>query len=694
MAIVIPIRYNGFEAPSEQRMDREDDESDHSLMMEGSSSSSVARDHHHEKDEDDEMNTSYSTPLLDETSMEHSSFLPENEPENDDVSISHDYVMVPPHHEEEEPRPLDETENVTTENVDMDDLFADFSPEAEEFAPQILPAIVQENSKYGGLYNLGNTCYMASAIQMLASLDGFGRDLSSRVPPSTTEASNAAESNVVDSDEQVADMETEAKATTPLLRDALLDVLDKLSRGETVRPDDFKRCIDERTGLFLGYRQQDSHEFLTTLLDLIDEEYKAKKEEEEKKEDVMESSLSSNEEEEETQEAEEQGDQNEVNDEVDMNDDSLEPIAGESILSMTDDEDRSTLKRPRVEEAPAEEVYKGDTAETNEGEITSTAEDDDVVHVQRSSSFINLNYDDIEKLLYGASCENDDKVVSSKPHENKGEEPKCKLVGGRMNTSQAELTRYDRSQNVNTEVVTTSNQDAAKLETAEETIEDSTEAKSPVDSNFTTEVRVSLTCESCKYRRSHTETYFHLSLEIGSTCCSNVDDCVRKFFAPEKREIKCEKCFHNSAIQTTEITKLPKALLFHLKRFIVDVSPDYTSISYRKDLSSVAFEERIPLESDGNGLFEEFLAPGVSLPKDSYYAIRSVVNHIGSSASCGHYTADAKRPYEGEMGEDVTREWTRFNDSYVSKVSAEEAVANSSHTAYMIMYELESPITA
>ena len=226
---------------------------------------------------------------------------------------------------------------------------------------------------------------------------------------------------------------------------------------------------------------------------------------------------------------------------------------------------------------------------------------------------------------------------------------------------------------------------------------------------FTTNVRVFITCESCKFRRSHIETYLHLSLEIGSEFLS-IEDGLGKFFAPERREIKCEKCFYTSAMQTSKITKLPRNLLLHLKRFIVDASPDYTSISYRKDQSTVIFEERIRLvkgddydydeEGEDEGYrFLDFLSSEASFPKGSTYEIRSVVNHIGSSASCGHYTADAKKLYENcmdnnfgsgnpEQGKNQQRQWTRFNDSYVSKVSTREAIHDASQTVYMIMYEL------
>merc|ERR1719310_2411743 len=84
---------------------------------------------------------------------------------------------------------------------------------------------------------------------------------------------------------------------------------------------------------------------------------------------------------------------------------------------------------------------------------------------------------------------------------------------------------------------------------------------------------------------------------LGCPSSSSIEEGLRKFFAPEKRDVKCEKCFHTSALQTSEITQLPKNMLFHLKRFIVDVSPDYSSISYRKDQSPVIFGERMELDA-------------------------------------------------------------------------------------------------
>lgn len=289
---------------------------------------------------------------------------------------------------------------------------------------------------------------------------------------------------------------------------------------------------------------------------------------------------------------------------------------------------------------------------------------------------MDLQFDDIENLLHGTSSSDS---MSTPAHGNtERPEPRCKLVGGRMDTACFPLFQYEDHS------LSKERANAVKAMTDDNESSNQREKLNPIQDYMTTEVRVCLTCESCKYRRSHTETYFHLSLELGPDC-SSVDEGLRKFFAPERREIKCEKCFHESALQTAEITRLPKAIMLHLKRFIVDISPDYTSISYRKDQSAVSFEDWLDFDSDG--ILHEFLAHDVSLPPGDTYAIRSIVNHIGSSASCGHYTTDAHRVVGGK------REWTRFNDSFVFKVSAKNAIQDSSQTAYMIMYEVDkSPV--
>lgn len=461
---------------------------------------------------------------------------------------------------------------------------------------------------YGGLRNLGNTCYMNSGLQMLASLDKFNAYLREM----------ALE---------------ELKEEKLGLRQEYLTLMEQLQSQATVRPEAFKTFLDIRSHLFVGYRQQDCHEFTTTLLDLLGEDYKKE------------------------------------NTNFESNDD----IQGmkerhkysESIMNPCCEEKITSCEIETRQESP----------------------------IGRLHSLSALNVDDISKLLHGTN--NDERRVMSK--ETATEQPSCKLVGGRAVAVLDERHISNFSEASTTAAIETSKVDEkiSRVEVGE---------LSPVEEYFATEVRACLTCDSCKYSRSHMEKFLCLSLDI-SNDSGSVDEGLRKFFAPEKREIKCEKCFSEvGATSTMEITRLPRALLVHFKRFIVELSPDYSSITYRKNQSQVDFPERLPLH-EGDGFLSEFLASDVTIPERSCssmipwvgddasmydvdartYNIRSVVNHIGSSASCGHYTADSSRLYH--TGE---RKWTRFNDSVVSSLSKDEAMgAFAKKTAYMVMYELE-----
>jgi ubiquitin C-terminal hydrolase len=99
----------------------------------------------------------------------------------------------------------------------------------------------------------------------------------------------------------------------------------------------------------------------------------------------------------------------------------------------------------------------------------------------------------------------------------------------------------------------------------------------------------------------------------------------------------------------------------------------------------VSYKEQVSFEEKSDGVLVNFLAADVSLQIGvTSYGICTVVNHIGSLASCGHYTANAKQMYNSTI-----KEWMRFNDSNVSKITSADAVKNSSRMAYTILYEIE-----
>jgi ubiquitin C-terminal hydrolase len=410
--------------------------------------------------------------------------------------------------------------------------------------------------------------------------------------------------------------------------------MSRLRDGETVRPDGFKRVIDERSPLFVGFDQQDSHEFLTTLLDLIDTDYTKKADEEQQDESMETASVSSP-----------------LNESMET--------ASDDADDETDTRDESSDKQSPLKRVRQDESYR------------------DIVlppYLKPRRSFSQLDVKGIDSLLHGDNFSS----TQRDPFPFQPQQPRCKLIGGRMNTAKADLTAFVSDKMLEDGPPSPARMDRSIDESVASSAasdDDTDESSTPVTDFFNATVRVRLTCDSCKYSRTHKETFSFLSLEIGPDSGS-VEDGLRRFFAPEKRELKCEKCFAESATQSMEIIHLPKLLLLHFKRFLVDVSHDYSSVSYRKNRSSVAFDDTLTL--DDHGVLSEFLA--ADCRAQGTYQIKSVVNHIGSSASCGHYTCDSHRSRQ---------QWFRFNDAFVSRIQPQQALEGSQRTAYMVLYELE-----
>jgi ubiquitin C-terminal hydrolase len=409
----------------------------------------------------------------------------------------------------------------------------------------------------GGLVNLGNTCYLNSALQLLASVDGLVQAL------------------------------VDAPLSSNRVYQELVTLLQQIQGGQTVAPSALKEAMDEASPLFVGYRQHDAHEFLTTLLDLLNDLYlnAAQKENQGK----------NNAEEEQTDE------------EIKIDEDQIE---GEH-----DDEDEN--KEQVMEE------------ESNTFEKTA----DITTPLSRLPSLSELRVDQISQLLHGDAAATNTATnhgLSTLTSHHNTENSKCKLVGGRA-TRETPPSRTD---------TTTTTSAAATVNTASLKSHDA----NPIQDYFATHVSCRLTCDSCRYTRTRTETYLHLSLDM-----MDASDALRQWLAPQVLSLKCEHCFGESATQTMEFTKLPKAWLLHWKRFVVQYSP---VLEYTKSLTAVG----VPLELDG------------------LHRLKSLIYHHGASATCGHYTADVLE--EGC--------WWNCNDALV------RPSANTNRTmAYLALYELQ-----
>jgi ubiquitin C-terminal hydrolase len=247
----------------------------------------------------------------------------------------------------------------------------------------------------------------------------------------------------------------------------------------------------------------------------------------------------------------------------------------------------------------------------------------------------------------------------------------------------------------------------------------------PTD-NFHMEVDVQLECKGCEYKRSHKELYNHLSLDIvkgaTGTATGTISDALQAFFAAEEMELTCEKCGHATATQRLRIINSPRALLLHVKRFNVEYDAQWRP-KVKKNSSRIEFRESLRLDisalSGGAGMLPRanskpplpriIKTGGEMKDKEhqhhAHYSLKSIVHHVGHSANSGHYVTDALHPpapphseaavgssatgTSGEKPELLQLKWHRFNDAEVRETSQKEVYGGSSQsTAYLLMYEL------
>ncbi len=127
------------------------------------------------------------------------------------------------------------------------------------------------NSVPCGLKNLGNTCYLNACLQMLSAASGFvntfgGADVDESLParalPNSEAGATELKNSIVGELQKILGSMTKFKALEPPQKDGALQSASPrllLSRISRLYPE------------FKGFKQQDAHECLVRLLDIVDE---------------------------------------------------------------------------------------------------------------------------------------------------------------------------------------------------------------------------------------------------------------------------------------------------------------------------------------------------------------------------------------------------------------------------------------
>lgn len=173
---------------------------------------------------------------------------------------------------------------------------------------------------------------------------------------------------------------------------------------------------------------------------------------------------------------------------------------------------------------------------------------------------------------------------------------------------------------------------------------------------------------------------------------SNYDDtvtlerCIELFSEAEILEEEdfwyCSCCKeHVAAQKQLSLWKLPKVLIFHLKRF--NYHQTQSTLSTRSTLRRDKINKLVDYQVENLDM-----SPFVIDPKEACngippnYELCGVVNHMGSM-SFGHYTAYVKHPDKKEESK-----WRLADDSHVRDVRPASVVSDN---GYLLFYKLKEP---
>jgi hypothetical protein len=159
----------------------------------------------------------------------------------------------------------------------------------------------------------------------------------------------------------------------------------------------------------------------------------------------------------------------------------------------------------------------------------------------------------------------------------------------------------------------------------------------------------------------------------------------------------------------------PKALILHLKRFIVVERPKVTAEQKEEEnlgpnapakpviMEYVFQKKKTPVTIPATLTLDPFRMTRGE-PSFQDYTLKSVVHHIGSHASSGHYTADAIRwvpsdsaaktmvldSVENASEQQLQETWIRFDDGQTATTNLDEVIkpVTKQQSAYMLLYTL------
>lgn len=193
--------------------------------------------------------------------------------------------------------------------------------------------------------------------------------------------------------------------------------------------------------------------------------------------------------------------------------------------------------------------------------------------------------------------------------------------------------------------------------------------------------RSHLTCPSCGRESIKFDVFSTVSLPVvledkegSKNHVLRVEDCIEKFLEGEQLDEMnawyCQGCKkHVCALKMIALWSVPDVLILHLKRF------QFENCSVSNNILRSKIDNTVKFPIDNLDLRKYVLGP-IDEEAPPVYNLFGVSEHVGTTATSGHYTATVRNCKDGR--------WYRYNDAHVGETTGDAAVTGG---AYLLFYQ-------
>ena len=194
-----------------------------------------------------------------------------------------------------------------------------------------------------------------------------------------------------------------------------------------------------------------------------------------------------------------------------------------------------------------------------------------------------------------------------------------------------------------------------------------------------------LTCTTCNNTSTTYEAFYSISVEIPRSGQTSITSCLQSYCKREMldpgEEWNCPSCkCQREATKTIRITRLPRILVVHFKRFSGSRTEATRKVHTAVDFPLYGLDMKPYMVDTRLQKGEEMPDPAVTPP--FFYDAYAVMRHIGNTLNGGHYIS---------LVRDAARSaWRRFDDDRVSDFDPAKMKFNDrlqNEQAYIVFYE-------